>query len=186
MEFIKQPWPWYVAGPLIALVMFTLMLFGKRFGISSNLQTVCSIMGAGKRIEYFAIDWRKQGWNLVFVLGTVLGGFIANRFLMTGEPVQIANETVTRLEGFGVELGTALVPTSLFSFESLGSLSGLVMLVGGGFLIGFGTRYGDGCTSGHAISGISNLQPASIIATISFFVGGMITTHFLLPILFNL
>lgn len=183
LEFIRQPWPWYVAGPLISLTMFMLLFYGRKFGISSNLQNVCSVLGAGKHCDYFAFDWRKQIWNLVFVLGTIIGGFIAHEFLMNGEPVQVSESTLKGLSDLGVERGNELVPLSIFNFENLGTSTGFILLIVGGFLIGFGTRYGNGCTSGHSISGLSNLQVSSLVATIGFFIGGLITTHFLLPLL---
>lgn len=187
LEFIKQPWPWYVAGPIISFVLFLMLYFGKRLGLSSNLRTMCSIMGAGKHCEFFDFDWKSQMWNLVFALGLVVGGFLANEFLIDDNPIQIAESTQANLAALGVETdGSKLVPESIFNWESLGTTRGLVMLVLGGFLIGFGTRYAGGCTSGHAISGISNLQVPSVIATIGFFIGGLLVTHFLLPHLLTL
>ena len=187
IEFISQPWPWYVAGPLISLVMFLLLFFGKQFGLSSNLRTMCSILGAGKHCEFFDFNWKDQLWNLVFAAGLVLGGFIASHFLMDGSVIQLSQATAQNLAELGIETdGNPLVPESLFNFDSLGTTRGLIMLVLGGFLIGFGTRYGGGCTSGHAISGLSNLQVPSLIATVGFFIGGLIVTHFVLPILLTL
>ena len=81
MEFILQPWPWYISGPCIALTMFLLLYFGRTFGMSSNLRTLCAIGGAGKRVEFFKFDWKSQRWNLVVVLGAIVGGFIAHHFL---------------------------------------------------------------------------------------------------------
>lgn len=185
IEWLSQPWPWYVAGPLIAIIMALFILFGKSLGISSNLRTMCAAIGVGKRISYFDFDWKAEGWNLVFAAGLVLGGFLASTFLMNGEGIQLAESTTQELVGYGMAApaGSDLVPPELFSWEALGSPLGLLMLVGGGFLIGFGTRYGSGCTSGHAISGLSNLQLPSLIATISFFGGGLLVTNFVLPYL---
>lgn len=182
IEFISQPWPWHVAGPLIALVMFLLIWFGNSFGISSNLKTMCSMMGAGKSANYFDFNWKDEIWNLVFVAGLIGGGFIAANYLNDGSAVAVSQATLTDLNAMSVEAPTdSLVPGSLFSWESLGTIRGLVMLIGGGFLIGFGTRYAGGCTSGHAISGLSNLQIPSLIAVVGFFIGGLIITWLLLP-----
>jgi len=184
LDFISQPWPWYVAGPLIALVMFALMWFGERFGLSSNLRTICSMMGAGKHAEFFRFDWRADLWNLIFVVGTVVGGFLAHYFLSSDAPMALSPVTVAELQAFGVEEpGTNLVPASLFSWESLLTVRGIIILVVGGFLIGFGTRYAGGCTSGHAISGLSNLQIPSLVAVVGFFIGGLLVTYFVLPYL---
>ena len=184
VSWLSQPWPWYVAGVLIAAVMFGLLFFGKRFGLSSNLRTICSAFGAGKSCEFFDFDWKAQSWNLVFVLGTIIGGFIANRFLSSEVAIALSTETVKELQAFGIaKPGKEFMPNGIFSFESLLTLKGFIMIVVGGFLVGFGTRYAGGCTSGHAISGLSNLQLPSLIAVIGFFVGGLFVTHFVLPYL---
>ncbi|MFK7900320.1 MAG: YeeE/YedE family protein [Cyclobacteriaceae bacterium] len=186
MEAIYNPWPWYVVGPLISFSMLALIYFGKSFGVSSNLRTLCSIGGAGKLAEFFRFDWKSQIWNLIFAGGTIIGGFIANEFLSTSQTVPISNSIVQELQGFGISTNNVLVPTELFSWEALLTLKGIIMLIGGGLLIGFGTRYAGGCTSGHAISGLSNLQLPSLVAVIGFFIGGLLMTHLLLPYLFSL
>jgi uncharacterized membrane protein YedE/YeeE len=148
IDFISQPWPWYVAGPIISVIMFSLLLTGNRFGISSNLRTICSILGAGKSCEYFDFDWKSQKWNLVFALGMLIGGAIAAAFLTTGESVQLSAATLTELDAFGVSRPNGkLVPAELFSWSALLTAKGIIMLVLGGFLVGFGTRYAGGCTS---------------------------------------
>lgn len=184
LAFLSQPWPWYVAGPIISLVMFSLIFFGNSFGLSSNLRTMCSLLGAGKNCEFFDFDWKSQTWNLVFAFGLVLGGFLANQFLVDDQFVQLSSATTANLQGLGIETsGNKLVPESIFNWESLTTVRGLVMLVLGGFLIGFGTRYAGGCTSGHAISGLSELQLPSLIAVIGFLIGGLLITHLVLPYL---
>jgi len=187
MEWITQPWPWYVAGPMIALVMFGLLYFGNSFGLSANFRNLCSVFGAGKSCEFFDFDWRKQKWNLVFVLGTVLGGFLASQFLVNSEVIEINEVTKSELISLGIaDAGVGMMPESIFNFESLLSLKGFVLIVVGGFLVGFGTRYAGGCTSGHAISGLSDLQPASLLAVIGFFIGGLAMTWFILPSILSL
>ncbi len=186
---LREPWPWYVAGPAIAAIMFSLLFFGNRFGISSNLRTMCSILGAGKTCEFFDFDWRAQRWNLVFALGMVLGGAISANYLTAPEPMGISEATKVELIKLGVSLpatGKELVPSELFSWESLLTIKGVIMLIVGGFLVGFGTRYAGGCTSGHAISGLSNLQLPSLIAVVGFFIGGLLVTYFVYPILFSI
>ena len=182
MEIILSPWPWYVVGPLITLVMFLMLYFGKKFGLSSSLRTVCAIGGAGKVVDFFKFEWKADIWNLIFIAGTIIGGFIASSYLSNGAPMQLNADTVAFLAELGVDKpGAALVPAEIFSWEMLLTGKGLIMMVLGGFLIGFGARYAGGCTSGHAISGLSNLQLPSLIAVIGFFIGGMITTYLLLP-----
>lgn len=186
MEFILQPWPWYVSGPMMALVMFTLIYFGKTFGMSSNLRTFCTIAGAGKKTKFFDFDWKSQKWNLVVVLGGVIGGFIAHFFLSNPSDILLNPVTVESLSQLGFEnAGGSFLPPELFSWDAAFSLKGLSILIIGGFLVGFGTRYAGGCTSGHAITGLSNLQIPSLIAVVGFFVGGLIMIHLLFPLIFG-
>lgn len=183
---LYQPWPWYVAGPLIALVMAVLILMGKRFGMSSNLETFCSIGGAGKFTDYFKVDIKSKRWNLLVVLGSVIGGFLGAHVLSPNPAVQISEKTVAKLNELGFEsAGTAYLPMELFSMEALAQPSVWILLLVAGFLVGFGTRYAGGCTSGHAISGLSNLQRPSLIAVIGFFMGGLIMVHIVFPLIFG-
>lgn len=184
MEFLSRPWPWYVAGPLIGLIVPTLLVVGgKMFGISANLRTVCAIVAPGK-VEFFQFDWkRSSGWNLVFALGIVIGGLIAATFLANPDPIAISGATRADLAALGITDFRGLVPRELFSWENLLTLPGFIMLGLGGFLIGFGSAYAGGCTSGHAIMGLADLQLPSLVAVIGFFAGGLITTHFLLPLI---
>lgn len=181
---LAQPWPWYVAGPLIGLFVPGLLLVGNRmFGISSNLRHVCAIVMPG-RIRYFRYDWRTAGgWNLAFVFGVLLGGMLAARFLDSGAPTHLADSARTSIASLGVHDLTGLVPRELFQWSALLTWRGLVLIVGGGFLVGFGTAYAGGCTSGHAISGLADLQLPSLVAVVGFFAGGLISTWFILPLL---
>lgn len=185
MEFIFAPWPWYVAGPLIAVIMFLLIFTGKQFGMSSNLRTMCTMCGAGRKTDFFDFDWKAQRWNLTVVLGAVIGGFIAANFMTNDPSVAINPDTVAILEDLGFEsAGEAYLPEKLFSLAALSDLKSLSLLLIGGILIGFGARYAGGCTSGHAISGLSNLQLPSLIAVVGFFVGGLFMVHILFPLIF--
>ncbi|AHM62366.1 hypothetical protein D770_20585 [Flammeovirgaceae bacterium 311] len=187
LEFLSQPWPWFVAGPLIALTMFLLLFFGKNFGVSSTLRTTCAIGGAGKVSDFFDFDWKSQVWNLVFVGGMIVGGFIAATWLQQPDPIPLAQNTVQKLQELGIaNPGDGYLPRELFSWESLFTLRGFILLVVGGFLVGFGTRYAGGCTSGHAISGLSDLQLPSLIAVIGFFTGGLLMTYLFLPFILQL
>lgn len=186
MENLLQPWPWYVSGPLITLIMLLLVYFGKSFGMSSSLRTLCSIGGAGKYSDFFSYDWKAQRWNLTVVLGAIIGGFIAVHLLSDGSAIALSPETVVDLKAMGFNNpGDSLLPPEIYNWESVISLKGITILIVAGFLVGFGTRYAGGCTSGHAISGLSNLQKPSLIAVIGFFIGGLIMTHFILPIIFT-
>ncbi|GAB3812485.1 YeeE/YedE family protein [Pontibacter rugosus] len=187
VDWLSQPWPWYVAGPMITLVMVLLLLTGKSFGVSDTLRTTCAMGGAGKVSDFFNFDWKKQVWNLVFVLGAVVGGFIAATWLQQPNPIPLAQDTVQELQRLGISNpGASYLPEDIFSWESLFTLRGFILLVVGGFLVGFGTRYAGGCTSGHAISGLSNLQLPSLIAVVGFFIGGLLMTHLLLPFILTL
>ncbi|NJC26362.1 YeeE/YedE family protein [Neolewinella antarctica] len=190
-DLIAGPWHWAVSGFLIAQVMFALLYAGKSFGVSANLRTMCTIAGAEKYSDFFRIDWREQRWNLLFIAGAVIGGFIAYHLVPNPEPVQISEATITHLRSIGIESPAAtstggFVPDSLFAPENFLTLRNLIALVLGGFLIGFGTRWAGGCTSGHAISGLSNLQLPSLIAVIGFFIGGLLMSWVLLPIIVQL
>lgn len=185
MSFILNPWPWYVSGPLIALVMALLLYYGKTFGMSSNLKTMCTTLRADRFSDFFKMDWKEQSWNLVVVLGAIIGGFIAVTFLSNDAVTDLNPKTVSELSALGFEnAGATLVPNELYSLEAITSGKGLIILIVGGLLVGFGTRYADGCTSGHAITGLSSLQKPSLIAVIGFFIGGLIMTNFILPLLF--
>lgn len=184
MEWITNPWPWYVSGPLIALVMFALLFVGKQFGMSSNLRTACSIGGAGKASDFFKFDWKKERWNLIVVLGAIIGGFLSANYL-SDNTVDINPEIATKLETYGItSTGDAYLPTEIFGAESLSDPKILAILLVGGFFVGFGARYAGGCTSGHAISGLSNLQLPSLIAVVGFFIGGLIMINFIYPLIF--
>jgi uncharacterized membrane protein YedE/YeeE len=185
MEYLLQPWPWYISGPLIAFIMFTLIYFGKSFGMSSTMRTLCTIAGAGKKTKFFDFDWKSQRWNLMVVLGAVIGGYIAHFWLSNPININLNPKTVEGLSQLGFEnAGKSLLPDELFSWDAVLSLKGLSILIIGGFLIGFGTRYAGGCTSGHAITGLSSLQMPSLFAVIGFFIGGLIMVHLLFPLIF--
>lgn len=185
MEWIFEPWPWYVAGPLIALIMFLLIFLGKGFGMSSNLRTMCTLCGADSKADFFDFDWRSQRWNLIVVIGAIIGGFVGANLLSTDTAVAINPETVSMLQEMGFNsAGEAYLPTELYSWEAVGGIKALIILLVGGILIGFGARYAGGCTSGHAISGLSNLQLPSLIAVVGFFIGGLVMIHLLFPLIF--
>jgi uncharacterized membrane protein YedE/YeeE len=185
MEHILNPWPWYISGPLIALVMALLLYFGKTFGMSSNLRTLCAIGGAGKFSDFFKFNWKSQLWNLTVVLGAIIGGYIATQYLSNDSKTDLNPKTIAELQTMGFEdAGNTLVPNEIFSLEAINSPKALLILIIGGLLVGFGTRYAGGCTSGHAITGLSSLQKPSLIAVIGFFIGGLIMANLILPLIF--
>lgn len=188
-EIISGPWHWSVSGLLIASIMFLLLYAGKEFGVSSNLRTMCSIAGAGRQSDYFKIDWRAQRWNLLFVGGSIIGGFVAYYVIPNEAPLQLSSATLSWLDQVGISRpgGTPgfsdYLPAELFAAGNIFTPVGLTTLVGGGFLVGFGARWAGGCTSGHAISGLSNLQLPSLIAVIGFFIGGLLMSWLILPLM---
>jgi uncharacterized protein len=184
LEFISQPWTWWVSGIIIASTMFLLLFFGQSFGFSSNLRTICAAAGGGKFVKFFDFNWRSQLWNMVFLVGAILGGFIAKQFLSDGAPIAISENTISDLAKLGISAPTSAQPNELFSMEALFSIKGFLILALGGLMVGFGSRYAGGCTSGHAISGLSDLQLPSLIAVIGFFIGGLLMTFVLLPLIF--
>ncbi|SNV46487.1 Predicted transporter component [Chryseobacterium taklimakanense] len=185
-EIIRQPWPWYVAGPLIGLTVPALLLLGnKSFGISSSLRHICASCFPAN-IPFFNYNWKKEIWNLFFVAGILIGGIIAAQFLQNPEEIKISTETANYLAEKGISDKGTLVPADLFTWQNLFTIKGLLLMVVGGFLVGFGTRYAGGCTSGHSITGIANLQWPSLVATICFMVGGFIMANLILPYILNL
>lgn len=182
MEIVYGTWPWYVGGPLIALIMLALLWLGRSFGFSSNFRTICSALGAGKSNDFFRFDWKSQSWNLLFLVGSVIGGYVASHYLSIDQVPPISQSTIESLNVLGFQsAGKAYSPIEIFQDYSF---SNILLLLIGGVLIGFGTRYAGGCTSGHAISGLSNLQWPSLVAVIGFFIGGLVMVHILFPLIF--
>ncbi len=186
LELIKQPWHWSVAGAIIGLTVPLLLILGnKHFGISANLRHICAACFPGS-VPFFQYNWKKEVWNLFFAAGIIIGGFVAAHFLHDPEQVKVAPALAADLASHGITDHSELVPSQLFSWDNLLTIKGLLFFVVGGFLVGFGTRYAGGCTSGHAISGLANLQGPSLVATISFMVGGFISANLIVPFLLKL
>ncbi|MBG9376749.1 YeeE/YedE family protein [Panacibacter sp. DH6] len=186
IEWISQPWPWYISGPLIGLTVPLLLLLGnKSFGISSSLRHICAAC-LPANISFFKYDWKKEAWNLFFVAGIVAGAFLVAYFFADPQPVQLNPQLVDELKGYGIDDYSKLAPVQIFNWPALLTAKGFIMMVAGGFLVGFGTRYAGGCTSGHAIMGLSNLQLPSLIATICFMAGGFIMANLVLPFILQL
>ncbi|HEY4148760.1 MAG TPA: YeeE/YedE thiosulfate transporter family protein, partial [Chitinophagaceae bacterium] len=162
---IKQPWPWYVAGPLIGLMVPLLLLAGnKTFGISSSLRHICAAcFPAG--ISFFRYNWKREVWNLFFAGGIIVGAYIAVTLLSNHQPVQVNAALAGEWQQYGIHNYNGTAPADLFNWPALLTARGLILMVAGGFLVGFGTRYAGGCTSGHSIMGLSNLQFPSLVAT---------------------
>lgn len=181
---LSQTWAWWFSGILISATMFFLLFFGQSFGFSSNLRTICSIAGAGKKVKFFDFNWKTQIWNLVFLVGAILGGFLAKTFFSSPEPIPISESTISDLAKLGFAAPVGVQPLELFSLDALFTLKGFLVLSIGGLLVGFGSRYAGGCTSGHAISGLSDLQLPSLYAVVGFFIGGLAMTHLIFPLIF--
>jgi uncharacterized protein len=186
IEWIRQPWPWYIAGPLIGLVVPSLLIIGnKTFGVSSSMRHICAACFPSG-ISYFKYDWKKEQWNLFFAAGIILGGVIVINFFADPQPIQVNSKLATELAGYGITDYSGTVPKQLFNWSNLLTAKGLIMMVGGGFMIGFGTRYAGGCTSGHSIMGLATLQWPSLVATGCFMAGGLIMANLILPYILKL
>jgi uncharacterized membrane protein YedE/YeeE len=185
-NFLQNPWPWYIAGPLIGLMVPLLLIMGnKSFGISGTLRHICAACLPNK-IPFFTYDWKKEQWNLFFVLGITLGGVVAAIYLNGANDVLISPVLQKELNSYGITKIDGLMPSALFSWQQLFTLRGFILMVFGGFLVGFGTRYAGGCTSGHAIMGLSTLQWPSLVATVCFMLGGFIMANLVMPYILSI
>lgn len=189
MGFISQPWHWSISGLMIALILFLMTWMGRSFGVSTSFKALCSVAGAGRKVPFFNINIKEEHWRFAFVIGGIIGAIFASNFLQSPEAVNISTSTRDFLSGIGLNYpqvdatGQGFLPTEIFN---LGSLKGVLLALLGGYFVGFGARYGDGCTSGHAISGLAHLQIPSLLTVIGFFIGGLIMAHFILPHLITL
>ncbi|HMR18994.1 MAG TPA: YeeE/YedE thiosulfate transporter family protein [Sphingobacterium sp.] len=182
MEILFGSWPWYIGGIIVAFVMLALIWVGKSFGFSSNFKNICAALGAGRSCSFFDFDWKSQRWNLLFLVGAIFGGFLSAHFLSDNQIPNISQASIYQLHEYGIKsAGQAYYPTEIFDHLSI---KNLFILAVGGLLIGFGTRYAGGCTSGHAISGLSNLEWPSLVAVVGFFIGGLVMVHILFPLIF--
>ncbi len=186
LETLQQPWPWWAAGIIIGLTVPALLILGnKHFGLSANLRHTCAACFPAN-IKFFKYDWKKEIWNFFFVGGTILGAVIATQWLQNDQSIAVAASLANDLKEYGITNFNNMVPADLISWDSLFSLRGFVLMVFGGFLVGFGSRYAGGCTSGHAIMGLSDMQWPSLIATCCFMVGGILMANFILPLILAL
>jgi hypothetical protein len=182
LAWLHAPWPWYVAGPAIGLMVPLMLLVGNRsFGISNNLRHLCAITQPQQvDVDFFKYDWKEHTWSLVFVIGTGLGGFLAGVVFANPEPIALSPAALAMIQSWGfTEPGGELIPSELFGT----TVRNLTFLFTAGVLVGFGTRYAGGCTSGHAITGLSTLQLASVYAVLGIFAGGLLSSWLLVPLL---
>ena len=187
MDFIFSSWPWYVSGPLIGLMVPAMLYIGnKSFGVSSTLRSMCSMCVPLNVDLYRKNDWKNDIWNLVFLAGILIGGIVAGNFMTDGSPIVLGEATVERLSSMGITDLSSLLPQEVFNWDDVFTLRLFIIAIVGGFFVGFGARYAGGCTSGHAIMGLSLFQLASLIAVIGFFIGGLIMTYFMLPTILSL
>lgn len=186
LQWLQQPWPWYIAGPMIGLMVPLLLLIGnKSLGISSSLRHICAAC-LPQKIPFFQYNWKKEAWNLFFVAGVLIGGYIAATLLASPTPVQVNEKLLAELHQYGIYNHDSLVPVDIFNWAGLLTWKGFLLMIAGGFLVGFGTRYAGGCTSGHSIMGLSNLQWSSLVATCCFMAGGFIMANLIMPIILKL
>ena len=182
VQFISQPWHWAISGAALASLVFSMTYLGRRFGISSSFEIICTRFGASRFNEYFDRDLSEDIWRFFFVGGAIIGGYIASNYFMSPEPVAISESTKSHLADWGISVteGNGFLP----DFFNLKNPKAVMLALIGGMFIGFGARYGKGCTSGHAITGLSHLKLQSLITVVGFFVGGLIMTWFIMPLIF--
>lgn len=186
IDILKQPIPWYIAGPLIGLVVPALLILGnKTFGISSTLRHICAACIPSK-VPFFNYEWKKELWNLLFVLGVLIGAILTKVFFDNPNGIIVSPVLREELASYDFDYPIDLLPSELFSWEAISNWKVFALLAVGGFLVGFGTRYAGGCTSGHAIMGLASLQWPSLVATFCFMIGGIICAQFILPYILSL
>ena len=183
VEWICQPWPWYVAGPIIGLMVpLHLILLNRTFGISSSFRHVCAAC-IPNNLDFLKYDWKSESWNLVFAGGVLFGAFLAASFFSTDAPIALSESAIARFHELGIQDLNGQHPAYIFSWDRLSDPRTLLFVIVGGFLVGFGTRYAGGCTSGHAIMGLSHFQLPSFVAVLGFFTGGLIMSWLILPLI---
>lgn len=184
-SLLKGNWPWYITGILFGLIAPLLLIVGnKPFGISKSLKDIASLFPQ-KKFSQLKHDLKPNYWRIYFIVGIIIGGYLAVLFLNGNATIDLSKSTINDLENIGITNFDGLVPSQIFNWEFLLSTKGMIIMVLGGFLIGFGVRYANGCTSGHAIMGLSIFSPSSLIAVVGFFTGGLLMTHILFPLFFN-
>ena len=186
MELLYKPWPWYVAGTIIGLTVPALLLLGnKKLGISSTLRQLCTACFPSDT-SFLKYDWNNDSWNLYFAGGILIGGLIGGRILANPESTDLSQGTVAYLQAHGLNDVRGMLPPELFNWKNVPTLQGFLLIVVGGFLVGFGTRYARGCTSGHGLFGLSALQWPSLLALLAFFIGGILCSYGVLPFILML
>ncbi len=185
-DLIYPSWHWSVSGAAIALILFLLTIAGRSFGVSTTFRNICGLVGAGKKNDFFTFNPSEDSWRMFFIGGAIIGGFLAGVVFPNPYAVGLNYDTMAALEKMGIvypdadSLGHGFFPNEYFRWDSL---KAWIIALSGGFLIGFGSRYADGCTSGHAITGLSHFQLPSLLTVIGFFIGGLLMTHFFMPII---
>lgn len=182
MEFL----PWYIIGPVIGVIVLVMLLgLNKMLGISSSLQHFCSMLGCFKT-PYFSYDWKQKKWSLYFAFGLIMSGVFAHFFGPEPSIDQINPATLEALEhqGWILQTETGWYPAIFTDFNDLRFL--ITFGLFGGILVGFGVRYANGCTSGHAIMGLAQLSWSSLLAVAFFFIGGLLATWLIIPILISI
>lgn len=184
IQVISAPWHWSVSGLMLVIILFLLNWMGRTFGVSTIFRNICTLAGAGKKHTFFNIDLKEEGWRFALIGGVILGGYLAANYLSSPEAVNLSADTIRHLQqdfGMTYPQGNGFLPTEFFNYSNP---KGIILTIIGGFLVGFGARYGKGCTSGHAITGLAHLQLPSLLTVIGFFIGGIIMTWLIMPLLF--
>jgi uncharacterized membrane protein YedE/YeeE len=154
-------WSPYLVGAVIGVLTLLTLTFSKKpVGASSAYASIAGLIGKAvapqhtESLRYYQDNKPAVDWTTVFVLGAIVGAFVA---AWTG----------------GELTGRFLPPLWVARFgEDTAGLRTLVAF-GGGALMVYGARLAGGCTSGHGISGTLQLAVSSWIAVICFFIGGI-------------
>lgn len=161
-----KSWSPYVAGILIGLLQIpAFMIMSTALGTSSSYVTAAVNLGQFFDTSILEISYAKQHfegaknyWQLFVVVGIIIGAFLSSRLSGTKR--------------------SDISPIWTNALCSSTRLTRFIMAFIGGFIMLLGARIADGCTSGHGISGVSQLTIGSMIAVFCMFVGGIITAFF--------
>jgi hypothetical protein len=171
MNWLTQAqWSPYIVGAGIGVLSWiTWLISNEPIGCSTSFSRIAGMIEKlfrGKKVEkklYYQEVKPEIDWQMMLVIGVVIGALISS--LLSGD---------FRLQWipsvWSLTFGDNMVLRLAAGFA-------------GGILLGFGSRWADGCTSGHGISGTMQLAVSSWISAICFFIGGILMAQLLFKVI---